>query len=106
MKRDKSIRKQLHEVLDLVLDINGLQASNEECAPNHPTAFIDFMGHIGKIRICLFSDGWSSDKAPDISFESTIFDDFRFKLPALIEGLKKFTKPEVCEENEPVTAEE
>ncbi len=89
-EREKNIRKQLHEVLDLVLDINGLQGSSEERTPNHPIAFIDFMGHVGKIRISVFSDGWNPEKAPDITFESVIFDDFRFNLPAIIDGLREF----------------
>lgn len=89
-EKEKNIRKQLHEVLDLVLDINGLQRSCKEDTGDHPTAFIDFVGHVGKINVYLCSVGWSYGTDPDVSFESTIFDDDEFNIPAIIRGLKRF----------------
>lgn len=89
-KRDETIRNQLHEILDLVLDINGLQANQVEITENHPTVFFYFSGHVGKITVDLHSNGWRTDGEPDVSIESAVFKDFRFNLPAVIDKLREF----------------
>lgn len=87
-KKEAAIRKQIHEILDLVLDINGLQESDQEITGNHPTAFFDFSGHVGAIRVRLYSNGWNRDGDYDVSLESSIFEDFRYDLPAVVEKLR------------------
>lgn len=86
-KKSKRIRKQIHEVLDLVLDINGLQKNDEK---NHPTAFMTFSGHIGEISTYFYSDGYYLDDYPDIEFKSTVFEGSMFKIPEIIEQLRKY----------------
>lgn len=51
-------RRDIHRILDAVLDINGLQASKEP----HPTVFLGFSGHIGAIKVDLYRDGWRTGK--------------------------------------------
>lgn len=87
-KKSKRIRKQIHEVLDLVLDINGLQKNDEETT--HPTAFMVFSGHIGEINTYLYLNGCSLDEYPDIELESTVFRGPMFKIPEIIEQLRKY----------------
>lgn len=55
----KQSRRDIHRILDAVLDINGLQASEEP----HPTVFLDFSGHIGTIKVELYRDGWRAGKS-------------------------------------------
>ena len=64
-KAEKRKRKQIHELLDLVLDINGLEAREQNITGNLPTAFFEFSGHVGRINIRTYSDGWASGKDTD-----------------------------------------
>ncbi|MDO5418301.1 MAG: hypothetical protein Q4F29_13975 [Lachnospiraceae bacterium] len=57
-KRESQKRKDIHKILDLVLDINGMQASQQKVTGNHPTAFLDFAGHIGILTIDVRKNGW------------------------------------------------
>lgn len=54
----RQARRDIHRILDAVLDINGLQASKEP----HPTVFLNFLGHIGTIEAELYRDGWRIGK--------------------------------------------
>lgn len=54
----RQARRDIHRILDAVLDINGLQANEEP----HPTAFFKFSGHIGIIEAELYRDGWRAGK--------------------------------------------
>lgn len=61
-KSEKRKRAYIHEVLDLVLDINGLQGSKQESTGNHPTAFMSFSGHVGAIDVTVYLDGWANEE--------------------------------------------
>ena len=89
-KREEEIRRQIHEVLDLVLDINELQMSQKEETGDHPTVFFDFSGHIGAISVRVYEDGWEKDKSSDISLDSSIFSDSWRNLPSIIRRLNDF----------------
>lgn len=54
----RQARRDIHRILDAVLDINGLQANEEP----HPTTFFKFSGHIGIIEAELYRDGWRAGK--------------------------------------------
>ena len=51
------IRKKLHEILDLVLDLN-------EQGKTH--AFFDFEGHVKKVAVRVYKDGWKWANEPDL----------------------------------------
>lgn len=54
----RQARRDIHRILDAVLDINGLQGSEEP----HPTVFLDFSGHVGVIEVEFYEDGWRAGK--------------------------------------------
>ena len=61
-------RKQMHEILDLVLDINGLQASRKAFTRSHPTAFLRLNGHVGTVEVKVYRSGWFSGcGGPDVT---------------------------------------
>lgn len=51
-------RAALHNLLDLVLDINGFEARRQEKTGDKPTLFFYFSGHVSKIKIDVFERGW------------------------------------------------
>lgn len=57
-KFEKRKRKLIHEMLDIVLDINGLSARKQSLSGNHPTAFFDFSGHVGWAEVRIYKNGW------------------------------------------------
>lgn len=59
-KNTEKIRQQMHEILDICLDCNGLEARAADKTGAMPTAFFDFAGHIGHLDIQLYPDGWIS----------------------------------------------
>ena len=58
VQAQKRARRDIHRILDAVLDINGLEASEEP----YPTVFLRFWGHIGTVEVELCEDGWSDKK--------------------------------------------
>lgn len=56
----------LRELFDLVLDINGSGERSQEKTGNLPTAFFDFSGHTGKVKVSIHSRGWNYSYADKI----------------------------------------
>lgn len=52
-------RKKLHELLDIVLDGNGLGARNRTQTGTFPTLFFRYSGHVAKVDIDLCFNGWT-----------------------------------------------
>lgn len=71
-KIEKRRRQQICEALDLCLQINGLQKSDQEYTGNHPTAFYEFSGHIADVSARIFVRGWDSMQRPDKSLTGHI----------------------------------
>lgn len=57
-KAEKRKRQMIHELLDLALDINGMEPRERKSTGNKPTVFYDFSGHVGWIRISVHDHGW------------------------------------------------
>lgn len=53
-KQEEENRRKIHKLVDMVLDVNGLSGS-------HPTAFLRFSGHVGKLEIEIYPNGWHRD---------------------------------------------
>ena len=51
-------REQIHRVLDIVLDGNGLTDRQKSTTGNLPTLFFSFSGHVSKVEVDLHADGW------------------------------------------------
>lgn len=57
-KSEKRKRKLIHEMLEIVLDINGLSARKQEITGNLPTAFLDFSGNVAWAEVRIYKNGW------------------------------------------------
>ena len=57
-KKVKLERSKIHDVLDLVLDVNGLEERTREKTGNKPTAFFEYAGHINTVTTALYLNGW------------------------------------------------
>lgn len=59
-ERDKEkIRKQMHRLLDIVLDGNGFEQRKTELTGRKPTLFANFNGHTNGVEIDIYETGWS-----------------------------------------------
>lgn len=67
-KVEKRRRQLIHELLDLVLDINGLSEREQSITGCLPTAMFDFSGHVGRLTARIYKQGWKSDAEPDMDF--------------------------------------
>lgn len=88
-KIEKRRRQQICEVLDLCLQINGLQKSEKERTGNHPTTFFVFSGDVAWVEVDVHEHGWSSEW--DSRKEYRAYLDQPKKLEKLIQQLKKET---------------
>lgn len=59
-------REQIHEMLDLILDINGMEERTREQTGDKPTAFMWFYGHTFDVDIRIYKNGWDYNSYPDI----------------------------------------
>lgn len=69
-KVEKRKREQVHRLLDLALDINGLEPRKQDITGSLPTAFFYFSGHTGWAEIQVHSDGWSPGDYPDVDMHA------------------------------------
>ena len=60
MKDKETIRKQMHEILDIILDGNGFERRCRDITGTLPTLFFDYSGHVNSFGVRLCVDGWQS----------------------------------------------
>lgn len=82
-------RKLLHDILDLVIDINGFEQRREAKIPNKPTAFFKFSGHVCDVQVDVHTDGWKPGKSVDIELQEYIDGD-KTELQSIIDELRGF----------------
>lgn len=88
-KIEKRRRKQICKVLDMCLQINGLQKSKQELTADHPTAFLYFSGHVALIEAQIYPRGWNPHTSECKNFQAYI--DYPGELEQLLEQLKNET---------------
>lgn len=96
-EKQEIIRKQLHELLDIVLDGNGIESRARDNTGTLPTLFFEYSGHINMVRIDLHSDGWQKGNTYDAQFEQYLtnplkqeeIDAFRAKVRAALTDKKE-----------------
>lgn len=66
-KAEKRRRALVHQILDVVLDINGVGERQKKYTGNMPTAFFEFSGHISGVGIEVYRDGWGDDQSEKFS---------------------------------------
>lgn len=65
-------RAEVHRVLDLVLDINGLGRRQEKLTGNLPTAFFKFSGHVANVSVEVCEKGWRANVSADYTSDTYI----------------------------------
>lgn len=61
VENEERRRAKLHQILDLVLDINGLEPRDRKMTGNLPTVFMNLSGHVGWIEVEVYRNGWERD---------------------------------------------
>ncbi len=59
-EQEQLLREQVHRLLDIALDTNGLEMRSRDRTGMQPTVFFEYMGHINKFRISICPNGWVS----------------------------------------------
>lgn len=59
---EKKRRRELHRILDLILDINGTGERRRKETGDLPTAFLDFSGHVGRVDVQIYDTGWDREE--------------------------------------------
>lgn len=57
-KAEKIRRKKVHEILEMVLEINTTSERAREVTGIKPTAFFEFYGHIPLVEVTIHERGW------------------------------------------------
>lgn len=60
-KAEKLRRKKIHDVLEMVLEINTTYPRQREYTGTMPTAFFDFSGHVSMVFVRIDKDGWNKN---------------------------------------------
>ena len=68
-KAEKRRRRDIHRILDMVLDINGLDARMKSKTGDLPTAFFEYSGHVTLVAVRVYKNGWYPEADPDIRLE-------------------------------------
>lgn len=66
-KAEKRRRALVHQILDVVLDINGTERRQKKYTGNMPTAFFKFSGHTSEVCIYVYRDGWGDAQSEKFS---------------------------------------
>lgn len=95
------IRKQVHEIVDIVLDGNGFEDRTRRDTGTLPTLFMYFSGHVNKLTVQLHVDGWQSgvyyDREWDARLDEPMPDGTIESLRAAIEAAINKKESEVLE---------
>lgn len=74
-------RKKLHEILDLVLDLDEQGKTD---------AFFDFAGHVEQVAVRVYKDGWTYENKEDLDMRTYIDEHGSTqRLERIIKELKK-----------------
>lgn len=90
---DAEKREKLHQILDLVIDINGFDSRQVRLTGDKPTVFFRFSGHVSLIEVDVNSHGYNGD-LPDVRMEDYI-DQEDPKLDEMIQKLEEI-KEKMC----------
>lgn len=85
-KAEKNSRKKIHDLLDTVLDINGISERKKSITGTLPTVFFEFCGHIGQVSLSGYDRGWLPGARADFV---TYIDLSPEKIGREISGLKE-----------------
>ena len=69
---DAEKREKLHQILDLVIDINGFDSRQVRLTGDKPTAFFWFSGHVSSLEVFLYTRGYKRNSKHDVRMEDYI----------------------------------
>lgn len=79
-KKDKRTAmriKAVCEIMEMCLEINGLEERTREKDGNLPTVFCEFSGHVDYLKIRIYYEGWYRGTHPDYQYDFSLDgDDF------------------------------
>lgn len=62
-KIEKRRRKEVLQILDLALQVNGLDCRKQELTGNLPTVMIYFHGHVARLDMTIYTEGYQEGQA-------------------------------------------
>lgn len=86
-KIEKKRREGIHKVLDLVLDVNGLESRRKELTGDKPTVFFSFSGHVASIMVSVYKDGWATGIEDDLNLVHYLGEDYGDSLKKISQKL-------------------
>lgn len=95
-KVEKMRRKKVHEILEMVLEINGTHPRSFDRTGDKATASFTFSGVVASVEAEIYRDGWDFGKKMDFfvyayidtSFEGLRIEDVKSKLKDITEELR------------------
>lgn len=95
-KVEKIRRKKVHEILEMVLEINGTHPRSFDRTGDKTTASFTFSGVVASVEADIYRDGWDFGKKMDFfaeaymdtSFEGLRIEDIKSKLKDITEELR------------------
>ena len=91
-KIEKMRRKKIHEVLEMVLEINTTQKREQEITGRKPTAFFTFSGHVADVDVSVYPNGWSFTRGAEGRWSSEAFINHAGDMDQLLEELAEKKK--------------
>lgn len=67
-------RENMHQILDLVMDINGFEERKQDVTGNKPTVFMYIFGHTACIEVDVVPNGWVKTENTEHYRQSIYFD--------------------------------
>lgn len=86
-KVEKMRRKKIHEILEMVLEINSTHGRTREKTGEKPTAYFQFSGHVACIDVSVDKNGWVPSLNTDFR-EFAYMDIHGFPLENIKNGLE------------------
>ena len=90
------IKKQIHEIIDILMDANGYESRQRSLTGTLPTIFIYYSGHVNMLSVDLHKDGWKAgddvDKKWEFRLNDTIPDETINSINAEISDAMKGSK--------------
>lgn len=83
---EKEVRDKLHKILDLAIDVNGLNPRTKAKTGNLPTVFFGFNGHVAILDLDIHKDGWPGNEVE--SYKSILDLDPLYELNTIIMALE------------------
>ncbi len=80
-------REKIHEILDIVLDINSLGKREKNYTGNLPTAFFYFFGHVASLDISIHENGWEEYTECDLNAKPSTY--CKRELEETVEALRR-----------------